>query len=245
MKLTKLQSSYQKEVNKLNKVLDKYVAQGYVVNDSDYFKIPKRVTQYDLKRIQSFKPSDMKARAKVVNNDGELVSLQTAERIQKRVKKDILKIEKLNVKLKNKLSSKERSKLVKEKQKLIDKVADAKGEKEDINYYTGEEFKNYPHFKDVVISNFEEDMAHFPEVYEPIMKPWLQEMIRQYGEDEVAEMLEKSKQDGSIPSPKVRYKRAEIIEGISRMMNHMDGMSPLNKDLMMDKLEEMELWEEE
>jgi hypothetical protein len=106
-------------------------------------------------------------------------------------------------------------------------------------YETG----NMPSFSTIVISNFLAEVSHFPEVAYPIFKRWLNELIANYGENDVAEMLEGAKNEGYFITNKIAYDREKILSMISGMMEHLPDASDWFKNDLTEALEYDEPWD--
>lgn len=101
----------------------------------------------------------------------------------------------------------------------------------DTKYQKPEQDK-YPRFSTIVIDNFMNDISHFPELAYPMLGNWIQELIRNYGEDDVAEMLENAKANGIWIDYSVAYSRDLLLGMISEMMEYLpDASEQFKKDL--------------
>jgi hypothetical protein len=101
----------------------------------------------------------------------------------------------------------------------------------------------YPRFSTIVISNFREDISHFPQMAEPMLGNWLNELINNYGEDDVAQMLEEAKADGIWIDYTIAYSRDNLLGMISQMMDYLPDASEQFKKDLADRFEFDEDWE--
>ena len=99
-----------------------------------------------------------------------------------------------------------------------------------------------PSFSDIVIQNFKADMARFPEVAYPIFMRWLSDLEKMYDKDEIANMLEQSKQNGLFPDYSVAYRKDLVLSAIGDMMEYLDASDGMKQEIT-DALEYDEDWE--
>lgn len=98
--------------------------------------------------------------------------------------------------------------------------------------YQQQQEQKYPRFSTIVIDNFMNDISHFPELAYPMLGSWINELIRNYGEDDVAEMLENAKSDGIWIDYSIAYSRDLLMTMISSMMDYLpDASEQFKKDL--------------
>ena len=100
----------------------------------------------------------------------------------------------------------------------------------------------YPKFSTMVISNFREDIAHFPSQAEPMLSTWIDGLIRDRGEDEVASMLEEAKGNGIWIDYSVAYKKDLLLGMISQMMDYLPEVSDQFKNDLLEQFEYDEDW---
>lgn len=101
----------------------------------------------------------------------------------------------------------------------------------------------YPLFSDMVIFNFLFEISHYPAVAEPMLRKWINELIRQYGKDDVAEMLEEGRANGIWISYQVAYDTQLLLSMISSMMEYLPDASDWFKKELAEKFEYGEDWE--
>jgi hypothetical protein len=102
---------------------------------------------------------------------------------------------------------------------------------------------SYPTFSSMVISNFREDVAHFPALASPMLNSWIDELITQYGADDVSQMLEDAKGAGVWIDYTVAYRKDLLLGMISNMMEYLPDASDWFKKDLAEKLEYSEDWE--
>lgn len=101
----------------------------------------------------------------------------------------------------------------------------------------------YPSFSKIIISNFLAEVSRFPEVAYPLFKRWIEDLLTQYSEDDVARMLETAKNDGVFPDYSVAYRRDLILSRIADMTSFLDTSQGF-KDEIIEALEYSEDWEQ-
>lgn len=102
----------------------------------------------------------------------------------------------------------------------------------------------YPNFSKIVISSFKGYVDNFASEVSYIFINWINELIRQYGEDDVADMLETAKQAGVFPSWEHASDAPMATKLIAEMMDYLPDASEWFKNELVEKFEYGEDWEE-
>jgi hypothetical protein len=239
VRLTPLQVEYKKEIDRLMRGVKKAEKQGYIFDEEALPKMPKRVTKKSLTEIRQTKPSQLKEKAHKVEQE-PAPELLPADRQPIRTEDGYLidpntgeVIEQPEVKTEPKKEN-PRERWYREHGYVYD-PSTRKWEKAR---------QELPRFTSMVISNFREDVSHFPEVAEPMISAWLGELINNYGEDDVAQMLEEAKGEGVWIDYTIAYKRDALIGMISQMMEYLPDASDQFKKDLTERFEYGEDWSE-
>jgi hypothetical protein len=109
--------------------------------------------------------------------------------------------------------------------------------------FTQEEYDNFPTSTDMIITQFRADIAHFPEVAEPMLGAWLNRVISKEGEDNTAIMLENAKADGVWIDYTIAYKRDSLIGMIADMLEYLPDVTPQFRKDLTEAFEFSEDWQ--
>lgn len=74
----------------------------------------------------------------------------------------------------------------------------------------------------LVISNFKHEISRYPKYAKPTLTNWLNESISQYGETEVARMLNRGYQNGYIITREIAYDETELYNYTKTMMEFLE-----------------------
>lgn len=99
-----------------------------------------------------------------------------------------------------------------------------------------------PQFAQVVIDNFMEELA--PIMYHPggrLVKNTVIEMIRDYGEERVAEMLNRAREEGLRPSHEQAYAEAAKAY-IAELQEYLPDLGDMEREELAELAEELEQW---
>lgn len=97
-------------------------------------------------------------------------------------------------------------------------------------------------FSRIVISNYKAHISRFNETAYTILNNWLNQMISIYGAEDVAVMLERGAEEGHIVTYKIAYDSSKINNYISRMVDYLESMGTLERDTLIDALENDEFY---
>jgi hypothetical protein len=110
-------------------------------------------------------------------------------------------------------------------------------------YKKEQPIEEYPQFSTIVISNFKNDVSHYPAIAEPLINSWLNELISNYGEADVATMLEDAKANGTWIDYTIAYNRDKLLGMVAEMMEYLPDASDWFKQELSERLEYAEDWE--
>ena len=107
-----------------------------------------------------------------------------------------------------------------------------------------EEPQGLPFESEIVISNFKgyyRDM--FPNSAGPVFSSWVDQLTGKYGNDAVAEMLQKAWDAGIRIDRKVAYGKNLLMSHLSQMLTYLPEMPQGRKDDFMESFEQEEDWD--
>ena len=216
-KLTQLQLDYKKQVKRLNQAVRRAEKRGYIVPENVIPKQPKRITKKSVERLK-------KITTKEIYSKSEKLDFETGELIPGEVARKQERSE----------SAKKAAKARKEKRYNAEK-----GESE----YYEPQYETFPSGADIIIGNFKAEMTRFPEVAQPIVKKWLDRLLRDYSKEDVAEMLENAASQGLGVDYSIAYREDLLLDRLSEMFDLLPGASTGNKIDIMEAMEYEEDWE--
>lgn len=241
-RLTENQKLFQKEVKRIERAMKRAEKRGYTFHSYNQPEMPKRVTKQAIKKLQGIKGDTLyKFGEKIDATTGELTSGYEARKQERRESaRKAVETRKANKEKKEK--EKQKKKPIQEIEINVEEPPLPKIDYQPQDEYTPIEYDSFPSFTTVVIANFKAELAHFPIASEPILK-WFNEMVRLYGEDEVAEMLEDAKQAGVWLDRSIWYNKEKTSSKIAEFMNYLPNMSEGIKEELIDAFEQEESWE--
>lgn len=218
-KPTPLQLEYRKQIKRLNQAIRRAEKRGYLVPENIIPAKPKRITKKAVEKLKKITPNDIyKKSDKVDIETGELIPGEIARRI-------------------------ERSESAKKAARTRAKKRNPTNYEPNIPYVQGGTYEEFPNEADIIISNFRAELTRFPEVAQPIVNNWLNRVIRDYGKEEVAKMLEEASANGIGIDYSIAYRADLIMDRLAEILDLLPGASVGNKQDIMDALEYEEDWE--
>lgn len=216
-KLTPNQIAFKKEQQRIKRFAQNAEKRGYEIPTNIVPQTPKRITKKALQNIQNLKPKQIYKKSRYIDREtGEILTGEQGRKL--------------------------------ERQKSAQKAVQTRQRKKELRqktqeYYNFKDEKNIPLFTDVVISRFKSELTHYPEVAQPIVNQWLDQLINEYGRDDVSEMLQKGAQAGNIITYQIAYDRTQLLEYMARMLSYLPNSGVLFQEQLMEALEYGEDWE--
>lgn len=192
----KKRSALQQEYYKNRNRIKKYIRE----KERQYYIIPQDVLPNVPKRITKASVNRLKKlTAKEIMKKSKAIDLETGEEtsVYKRQKQDRER------KRQEKLKQEEREKIIAGK---IDR---------------GITFNDW---SNIIISNVKSIIAEYPTMLQPLVRPWLEKMIEVYGQERVAEMLERAQNEGYEITRGMAYSTEEINKYIANLQTIMNNM---------------------
>lgn len=100
---------------------------------------------------------------------------------------------------------------------------------------------NVSHFEPMSmysISNFKSMVARFPNSAEPIITPWINNLISEYGADNVAQMLQDAMADGLMLTFEIAYDNSLLQNYMADLVDYLPEVGNFTKDEILDKMSE-------
>lgn len=100
-----------------------------------------------------------------------------------------------------------------------------------------------PDLSSIIISNFRTHVSYYPERSREIVLDWLNRMLADYPENQVADMLQKGREQGVWLEPREVYSTEALYAALAEMASFI-GLDKQSTQEMMDELDyEYEDWE--
>lgn len=185
--------AYRRERRRIQRYISYRKGLGFL-SDFELPKIPNRITEGSVRRLQKFTPKFLREKeTKYVSREtGEITVSDEHYKLTKKYKSDVKKREK----------------------KKSDKTLK----------------KNSPSRADIIIANFMSDVSEFPNSAYPIINKFMDELKKEYSNDEIAEMLEQQAINGKRLTWDIAYNAESLI-------NWLDESFPGNR-MLMDEMED-------
>ena len=91
-----------------------------------------------------------------------------------------------------------------------------------------------------IISNYRLQLKQYPAMCEPMLGSWLDSMIAEHGEEDVAIMLQEGANDGNVVSFEIAYSTEKMTGYIAEMLNYLPEMTDWYKSEVMEQFESWE-----
>ena len=228
-----IKDDYMKQRRRIQRAISRMEKGGYILPENVLPPIPKRITRASVRRLE-------KISSDVLYKKSRYVDIETGEIITGIVARD----RKRSEAAKKAAETRRRNKKYKSLEQDIGPMRPDKS-REDRSYYKPyEPYEELPRQEDIIITNFIETIEHFPEVAEPLLREWLNGLLRDYSRRDVAEMLERAAADGIGVDYTVAYDADLLIDRIAEIQDYLPGASRGNLNKIIEHLEEWEHWKD-
>ena len=242
-----IKDDYMKQRRRIQRAISRMEKGGYILPENVLPPIPKRITRASVRRLE-------KITTDVLYKKSRYVDIETGEIISGIVARD----RKRSEAAKKAAETRRRNKKYKPLEQDIGPMRPDKVERDtpydepyvpyDEPYVPYDEpyvpYDELPRQEDIIITNFIETIEHFPEVAEPLLREWLNELLRDYSRCDVAEMLERAAADGIGVDYTVAYDADLLIDRIAEIQDYLPGASRGNLNKIIEHLEEWEHWKD-
>lgn len=249
--LTKNQQLFKKEVNRIKRFITKAEKRGYFFDNYVLPQMPKRVTAKTLQQLKSTKPKNLYEKAIYV--DRQFGDVVTGVEARKQENRERAKKSATTRKLKAfandvKTAMQDYAKQIRTPKDIAIGILEGNIDLKDLQaietaYSQGYSESQYDVFSTIVISNYKAHISHYPAMAQPILNNWLDKLITEYGEENVAEMLEYGISAGIIVSHKIAYNRDLLLNYMAEMNAFLPNTSPLFQQELMEAFEYGEGWD--
>ena len=98
-------------------------------------------------------------------------------------------------------------------------------------------YSSLPNETDIVIQNFKVYISAFNEMAQDVINDWLSRLMFTHDKEEVANMLQKAAEDGTMVNYKVIYQRTLLLNALSKMADNMEELGTLERQKLIDAME--------
>ena len=202
-----LKKEYMKERKRIQSYLSKQRKFGLEFSKNILPKIPKRITEGSIRRLQKITPQKIQEKAVFVDKD-------TGEVIEGKISKKYAK----------EFNKQHHEYYPNETDIVLNNFADNVSHFEPMSMYS--------------ISNFKTMVARFPNSAEPIITPWINNLISEYGADNVAQMLQDAMADGLMLTFEIAYDNSLLQNYMADLVDYLPEVGNFTKDEILDKMSE-------
>ena len=221
-----LKQQYMQQRKRIQQFIRRAEKRGFYWEKPVLGNIPKRITR---KSVEALKKKD----AKSLYKKAKWVDVTTGEFVNPKTNKPYTGTEGRNIERKQSAEKGAETKKRQKKEREFD-WNDWQGSNDDS--YKPSESEEAPSswFTWATIANYREDLNKWNDVFANTMKDWLNQLIAEYGEDDVAQMLYEGRQNGLVISPKEAYHAGTAEWYMMEMMHYLPEVG----DYTLGKLEE-------
>ena len=228
-----IKDDYMKQRRRIQRAISRMEKGGYILPENVLPPIPKRITRASVRRLE-------KMTSDVLYKKSRWLDIETGEVVSGIVARD----RKRSEAAKKAAETRRRNRKYSPLEQDIGPMRPVKTSHDiplDEPYVPYEEL---PRQEDIIITNFIETIEQFPEVAEPLLRKWLNDLLRDYSKHDVAEMLERAAADGIGVDYTVAYRVDLLIDRIAEIQDYLPGASRGNLNDIIEHLEEWEYWED-
>lgn len=201
-----LKKEYMKQRKRIQSYLSRYKKLGLEF-DNVLPKIPKKITEGSIRRLQKITPQKIQEKAIFVDKDtGEVIEGKIAKKYAKE------------------FNTQHKEYYPTETDIVLNNFASNVSHFEPMSMYS--------------ISNFKSMVARFPNSAEPIITPWINNLISEYGADNVAQMLQDAMADGLMLTFEIAYDNSLLQNYMADLVDYLPEVGNFTKDEILDKMSE-------
>lgn len=223
---TAVENEYLKERRRIQRAIRRMERNQYYINSMKPVlpPIPKRITPASVRRLKRITSESLYKRAVYLD-------VETGEIIPANIRRREVRREAARRAAQTRRTMRE----IKEELETTTKVTPENRK---------DAYKPYPSASRIILANFRADViSRFPGSAGPLLSQWLDELLRLYDEDEVAQMLQDAADAGVNIDYKVAYNNELLLGTIARMMAFLEGASLGVREDIIEALEYEENWE--
>lgn len=228
-----IKDDYVKQRRRIQRAISRMEKSGYILPENVLPPIPKRITSASVRRLE-------KITSDALYKKSRYVDIETGEIVSGIVARD----RKRSEAAKKAAETRRRNKKYKPLEQDIGPTRPDKVERDTPYDEPYDPYDELPRQEDIIITNFIETIELFPEVAEPLLRKWLNDLLRDYSRRDVAEMLERAAADGIGVDYTVAYRVDLLIDRIAEIQDYLPDASRGNLNDIIEHLEEWEDWED-
>lgn len=228
-----IKDDYMKQRRRIQKAISRMEKGGYLLPENVLPAIPKKITRASVRRLE-------KITTDVLYKKSRWLDVDTGEVIAGVVARDRQRSEAAKKAAETRRNKRKYSPL----EQNIDPMRPDKSTRDKTYNDPAVPYEELPRQEDIIITNFIETIEHFPEVAEPLLRKWLNDLLRDYSKRDVAEMLERAAADGIGIDYTVAYRIDLLIDRIAEIQDYLPDASRGNLNDIIEHLEEWEDWED-
>ena len=220
-KLTENQLAYGKQLVRLDNAIKRAEKQGYRFDSIPIPDVPKRITKQAIQELKGTQTRHLYENA--THYDIETGEIRKAKDRIKDVRKEA--------------SKKGQETKKKKKGKGGQTGGDSGGTG------GGDWGDSYaPDFSEIVLNNYIVSLEAFGDNAKAILNEWLGRLREKFGDADVAEMLQKGAENGSVLTYEIAYNGDKLAGYIRDMLDYLPEGGEMYTEDLMEALEEMEEW---
>ena len=227
-----IKDEYMKQRRRMQRAISRMTKGGYILPENVLPPIPKRITRASVRRLE-------KITSDVLYKKSRYVDVETGEIISGIVARDRKRSEAAK-----RAAETRRNRKYRPLEQDIGSMRPDKAESGTTYVEPNDPYVELPRQEDIIITNFIETIELFPEVAEPLLRKWLNDLLRDYSRRDVAEMLERAAADGIGVDYTVAYRVDLLIDRIAEIQDYLPDASRGNLNDIIEHLEEWEDWED-
>lgn len=226
-KLTPNQQAYQKEVNRIRRFIRRKEKEGFSF-PSINLERPSRVTKKALEKIRAVRPKVLYELGTYYGEAtywDEVPAIEGRRALREFRKRQRTKNDYVEVLVED----------LPEPEQKPKRKTKSQQEYENVN--------TLPNMADIVISNFKQGLMAFEEGQATgLLRGFLDRMIAQYGERDVAIAINEAAQNGVILTWEVGYKTEAAEAFVENLLEYFPEAGPLEKEEILEAFEQLEDW---
>lgn len=215
-----VKKEYFRQRRRIQSALRRATKRGYIVPEDFLPSIPKTITQGSVNRLSKLTINKLYEKSVKVDFDtGEFISGKQARNIERK-------------------EAAQRAAQTRKERRYNKETRQTE------QFDMPSDYAEFPSETEQIISNFKADViSRYPESAGPTLQKWLDELIRNYGENDVAQMLQNAADNGLIIDYSVAYDEEKLMNAIAEFMDYLPEASTGYKEEIIEQLEYEENWE--
>lgn len=205
-------NEYRKQRNRVRRFIKRNEKRGFVFKESVLPSIPKKITKASVRRLAKLTPEELYKKSSYVSREtGEIIEQSEARKMLR------------------KASAKKAQETRKKKKQDTGKKEERYKRNTDTSF-----------FARTVIFTWKSELAKFAHSnFYDLMLSWIDSLISQNGEENVATMIQEAENNGVFLTWHVMYREDEMHQYIATLLDYMPDQGVMYKEEQLDSLEFM------